>query len=199
MLQLKEGNFYHIYNRGNNKEDIFREERNYHHFLFLYQKYVVPFVDTFAYCLLKNHFHLLIRIKGSSQSKTWEVSKTSQVSSVSLQFSHLFNAYAKAFNKAYNRTGSLFQERFQRKLITTDTYLLQVLGYIHLNPQHHGFIEDFRLYPYSSYQTLISKNDTFLACDEVILWFGNVKQFEEFHRNVFENELLEDLIKEDRD
>jgi REP element-mobilizing transposase RayT len=176
MLPLKGGNYYHIYNRGNNKENIFLEEKNYQYFLSLYQKYIMSYVDTFAYCLLPNHFHLLLRVK------------TSPVSNLSRQFSHFFNAYAKAFNKAYNRTGSLFQKNFQRRLITSEPYLYQVLGYIHVNPQRHGFIEDFRKYPYSSYQILLSKNDTFLTRYKVIHWFGGAKQYKEFHKNIFDGE-----------
>ena len=60
---LQPGRYYHIYNRGNNRENLFLEERNYRHFLKLYARYVAPVADTYAYCLLKNHFHLLVRIK----------------------------------------------------------------------------------------------------------------------------------------
>ncbi len=55
--------YYHIFNRGNNRENIFKEERNYRYFLKLYAKYIEPVADTFAYCLLPNHFHLLVRTK----------------------------------------------------------------------------------------------------------------------------------------
>jgi hypothetical protein len=60
---LQYGQYYHIYSRGTNGENIFVEERNYRHFLRLYTRYVSPVADTFAYCLLRNHFHLLGRIK----------------------------------------------------------------------------------------------------------------------------------------
>jgi putative transposase len=194
MIALEPGNSYHIYNRGNNREQIFRHERNYEYFLHLYQKYLTSVVDTFAYCLLGNHFHFLIRVR----QKMREVSETSQVS-VSGQFSHLFNAYAKAFNKAYKRTGSLFQERFRRRLITSERYLYQLLGYVHLNPQRHGFVQDFRKYPFSSYQGLLSDKPTFLAREEVMQWFGGKQAFDEFHSNVFDEELFREIISEDED
>jgi putative transposase len=60
---LQYGQYYHIYNRGNNRENIFFEERNYRYFLRLYVKYAEPVADTYAYCLLRNHFHFLVRIK----------------------------------------------------------------------------------------------------------------------------------------
>ena len=71
------GQYFHIYNRGNNGEDIFLEARNYAYFLKLYQKYICPIADTYAYCLLKNHFHFLIRIK---DFQTRRVLKTLRVS-----------------------------------------------------------------------------------------------------------------------
>jgi REP element-mobilizing transposase RayT len=63
------GCYYHIYNRGNNGENIFREERNYRYFLQLYVKYIVPIAVTYAYCLLANHFHLLVRIKTEDEQR----------------------------------------------------------------------------------------------------------------------------------
>jgi hypothetical protein len=74
---MQPGNFYHVYNRGNNRQRIFFEERNYLYFLRLFEKYLSPLVDVYAYCLMPNHFHLLIRIKDNHQ--TSEVFKTSEV------------------------------------------------------------------------------------------------------------------------
>ena len=74
--------YYHIYNRGNNRETLFKEERNYRDFLKLYAKHIEPIADTFAYCLLPNHFHLLVRIKGEeeiSAAQTLKVSETFRV------------------------------------------------------------------------------------------------------------------------
>ena len=65
---LQANKIYHIYNRGNNREDLFREERNYRYFMSLYVKYIEPIADTFAYCLLKNHFHVLVRIKDAADA-----------------------------------------------------------------------------------------------------------------------------------
>src|SRR5262245_59442936 len=125
---LEYRHYYHIYNRGVNRQNIFFEEQNYHYFLKLYVKYIVPVADTYAYCLMRNHFHFLVRMKTVEEQmkdqispvpETAEVSETSAVlaktSAVSvplkpnLQFSHFFNSYAKAINKTYQRTGSLFQ------------------------------------------------------------------------------------------
>ncbi len=60
---LESGKYYHIYNRGINSCDIFRHDENYEHFLRLYDKYINPIAKTFAWVLMKNHFHFLVRIK----------------------------------------------------------------------------------------------------------------------------------------
>ena len=101
--------YYHIYNRGVNGENIFVEERNYNLFLRLFEKHLLPVSDLFAYCLLRNHFHISVRIK--SEGEIFETRKTLRVFSVndgqsrkplgsqfvSDQFSNFFNAYAKRF------------------------------------------------------------------------------------------------------
>ena len=139
------GNFYHIYNRGNNGIDIFFENENYEHFLRLYQKYIDPIAETYAWCLLKNHFHVLIYVKSESEINETEfmystVEKAKRID-CSLQFSHFFNAYTQAINKRHKRTGSLFEKPFKRKLITSQDYLSKMIYYIHNNPVKHGFKE----------------------------------------------------------
>jgi putative transposase len=155
---LEYGKFYHIYNRGNNRESIFLEDGNYTYFLQLYVKYIEPVACTYAYCLLRNHFHLLIRTKTVTEQefeyraevvhqtreaddhKPWKPKVPSE------QFSHLFNAYAKAINKRYNRSGTLFEHPFGRLVIDEFESLKRVMCYIHRNPLKHGFVQDFRQY-----------------------------------------------------
>ncbi|MGC8788129.1 MAG: transposase, partial [Anaerolineae bacterium] len=132
---LQYGQYYHIYNRGNNRECIFVEERNYRYFLKLYAQHVEPIVDTFAYCLLPNHFHFLVRVKEISELPG-RLPKPSQC------FSNLFNAYTRAFNKSYKRTGTLFQRPFGRMIVASDTYFVCLVAYIHHNPQRHGLVSD---------------------------------------------------------
>ena len=172
---LQSGCYYHIYNRGNNKENIFREPRNYNYFLLLWKKYIEPVSLTFAYSLQPNHFHFLIFIKENIE----EIK-------ISKAFSNCFNAYAKSINKAYNRTGSLFQERFGRKYISDEKYFAEIIFYIHTNSQKHGITDDFTTYPYSSYLSLLSNKPTLLQREEVIDWFGNKKEFINFHKSNME-------------
>jgi len=173
--------YYHIYNRGNNREDLFVEERNYAHFLNLYGRYIEPVAETFAYCLLRNHFHCLVCIK--SEEEIIESLKDSKAFQVSRQYSNLFNAYAKAINTSYGRTGSLFQHPFGRVPITGSSQFFQVVIYIHHNPQKHGLITDFRNWKHSSYQTLLSTGSTRLRRDIVMDWFGGRDSFVQLHNS----------------
>ena len=210
--------YYHIYNRGVNREDIFVEDRNYDLFLRLYEKHLSPVTDLFAYCLLRNHFHLSVRIK--SEEEILETQKTLRVSSngprktlkvstpkrkhdvqepfsepddrsqgkplgfenyASRQISNFFNAYAKTINKAYRRTGSLFQHPFGRVPITTDRQFWNVIAYIHQNPQKHGFVKDFRNWKYSSYGVILTGKPTVIKRNQVIKWFGTEEAYLELH------------------
>ncbi|SDE06432.1 transposase [Pedobacter soli] len=169
--------YYHIYNRGNNSEIIFREEDNYLYFLKLLKKYISPVADIFVYCLLNNHFHLLIKIRGEEHCG----------GSVEKSFSNLFNAYAKAFNKRYDRTGKLFEERFKRRKIEDEEYLTELIYYIHSNPQKHKVLPDFRDYPYSSFNSILSDRATSLKREEVIKWFDGLSGFKEYHQKKYED------------
>jgi putative transposase len=159
--------------------------------------------DTFAYCLLRNHFHVLVRVKSEE-----EIQGTLRVSSVNLnhnrhgnqpskqesqarkplgsdypskKLSDFFNAYAKAINKTYGRSGSLFQHPFGRVPIRSDRQFWNGIAYIHQNPQKHKFVEDFRDWKYSSYGVLIADKPTKLQRDIVLDWFGGREGYLKLH------------------
>ena len=192
---LQPNQFYHIYHRGNNRENIFFEEKNYRYFLKLYIKYIEPIAGTYAYCLLPNHVHFCIHTKTSevlktsdvslpATTKTSEVSETSEVYKVlkpSQQFANLFNSYAKAINKAYGRTGSLFENKFGRKTITSEQYYQTLITYIHHNPQTHGIVDDFRDWQWSSYHAILAHQPTRIDKTTVLDWFGGRQAFEDKH------------------
>ena len=174
--------YYHIYNRGNNRENIFIQERNYEHFLNLYAKYIEPVAETFAYCLLRNHFHILVRIRAEDEiDQILKISKTFKVWNPSRNFSDFFNAYAKAINNAYGRTGSLFQHPFGHVLVSNERQFWKVIAYIHQNPQKHKFVEDFRGWKWSSYGLILSEKPTRLQRDKVLEWFGDRQQYMDLH------------------
>jgi len=188
---LQSGQYYHIYNRGINGEPLFREERNYPYFLRLYAKYIEPIAETYAYCLLNNHFHFLVRIE------TGPVSKTGPVLNPSRQFNNLFIAYAKAFNKAYQRTGALFGSPFKRRVVDNDRYFTHLVAYIHRNPQKHGFADDFRDWPYSSYHAVLSGKPSRVQRAAVLDWFDGRAGFEDAHTAAVDEAVIEPLVADD--
>ena len=196
-LPLFYGATYHIYNRGNNGENLFQEARNYPYFLKLYAKYIEPIADTFAYCLLRNHFHLALRIRDEDEIDLTGFRKPVRSSLPSQQFSNFFNAYTKAINQAYGRTGNLFQRPFGRIQVTTDEYFAQLIHYIHFNPQKHGFVDDFREYPYSSYGVLCSDKPTRLKRDEVMDRFDGRRGFDLLHQSAVDEQRIVELICDD--
>jgi len=173
--------YYHIFNRGINGENIFREERNYQYFLDLYSKHINPVADTYSYCLLKNHFHLLVRIRSDSVTVAEPHSQKGRTTDPSVAFSNFFNAYAKGFNKTYGRTGSLFEHTFRRVMVTDDAQYTATVRYIHYNPQKHRFVDDFRAWPYSSYGSLTNDHSTWLNRGEVLLWFSGSEGLKRDH------------------
>ena len=196
------GSYYHIYNRGINRENIFVEEENYYYFLKLIGHHLLLVVDVFAYCLLRNHFHLLIRIKTEDEIliDLTGLGDLSGLPNPSQRFSNLFNAYAKAFNKRNRRTGSLFQRPFGRVEITTNTQLIHIVTYIHQNPEKHGLVDDFRDWPYSSYQAFYSEaKGAYLKHSEVLGWFGEINDFEQAHQMDYKMKEITSLFIDDKD
>ena len=184
--------YYHIYNRGNNGETIFRSKENYLYFLKLYLQHFYIMAETFAYCLLPNHFHFVVWIRSRAEvevlaEKTPRVLETLGVSKAvptpSQAFGNLCNAYAKAVNKRYGRTGSLLEHPFGRIPVTTDAYFFNLITYVHRNPQKHGIMADFRDWPYSSYDAILHDKPTRVSKTAVLEWYGDVKLFEEAHQN----------------
>lgn len=170
---LEKDKVYHIYNKGINGETIFISDENKKYFLKLYLKYTHNIVDTFAYCLMDNHFHFVIQIINEKE--------------VTQALSNLFNAYAKAFNKQNNRTGSLFEKHFKRIQIENEEYLKNVIQYVHLNPKHHLNI-DYKSFTFSSYQSILSDKPTNLLRFVVINLFGDKNNLIYCHD--FKNEIL---------
>jgi len=177
---IEPGNTYHIYNCGINGEAIFKEKRNYYYFLSKYQQYCSDVLETYAYALLNNHFHLLVKVK-DQQIKQDPGAGSEKTLIASRQLSHFFNAYAQAINKSQHRQGKLFESPFKRKRIKNDSYYTGMIRYIHMNPEKHGFVHDFREWEFSSWHALTSNQESFLARQEVIDWFGSKEQFVDFH------------------
>ncbi len=157
-VPLVAGEYYHIYNRGNNRQDVFFEEENYVFFLRRLREHLTqpddPFVTLVAYCLMPNHFHLLL------QPRDDDLSHHLQLFSIS---------YTKAINKRYNRVGALFQGSFQAKRVDRNEYLLHLSRYIHLNPVQAGLITRPEDWAFSSYREYAGLRQGKLPKPEIVL------------------------------
>jgi len=140
---------YHIYNRGNNRGPIFFQPENYLYFLQGMKRYLLPAADVLAYCLMPTHYHLMVRVKQTS-----EVS--SQISSGMMKLSV---SYTKAINKRFARVGALFQGPFQARPILDSNHLLHLCRYIHANPVKDGLVPGPADWPYSNYSEWIGERE----------------------------------------
>ncbi|MBN2612658.1 MAG: hypothetical protein JXB00_13970 [Bacteroidales bacterium] len=163
---LKPCHLYHIYNHANGNENLFRNDENFVYFLEKYNEHVSLFTDTYAYCLMPNHFHFLVKIKDEKSiiegafQKFKTFGKLSMHKFISKQFSNFFSSYAQSYNKVYNRKGSLFMSNFKKKPIDHDKYMMNVLNYIHMNPVLHGFVKEPQEWKYSSYNAYFTGKET---------------------------------------
>ena len=146
MQLIQPNTSYHIFNHGNGFENLFLHEANFHYFLEKYALYISPVAETYAYCLMPNHFHFIVRIRerevieklvlgavdeDESLSKVRNFGKALTIDAtainryLSMQFANLFSCYTQSFNKVYHRRGSLFIKNFKRELIADKSWLIR--------------------------------------------------------------------------
>jgi putative transposase len=202
------GEYYHIYNRGTDKKDVFLDYSDYRRFLIslreLNQKGEVlnlcrrslmearlrsretglsQLVDITCFCLMPNHFHLILQQLSEG--------------SVPVFMHKLGTSYTKYFNKKYDRSGVLFQGAYKAKHIENETYLLHLSRYIHLNPEalikssQGNFVDWCALknYPWSSLQAYLSGRKRSIISDQ----FQTVAEYEDFVKASADNFIPHDL------
>ncbi len=158
--------YYHLYNRGNNRQAVFFEDENYLFFLRRLREHLLPLVSVIAYCLMPTHYHLLVRVKETS-----EVLKTSEVSvsqAISRVMQRLLISYTKAINKRFDRVGALFQGAFQAKPVTSYAHLLNLCAYIHANPVKEGLTRQPEDWLYSNYPEWLGQRNGALVDREFV-------------------------------
>ncbi|CAN0195110.1 unnamed protein product [Chrysoparadoxa australica] len=196
-ITLESGNTYHIWTHANGNDNLFRCKDNYRYFLERYQHHVHPVVETFAYCLMPNHLHLMVRVRKEDEILEFIRKKKNKPNLqgladlgglenriVSQQFSNLFNSYTKSINKKYDRKGSLFIPNFRRKLIDSDEYFVRLIAYIHNNSVHHGFVKTPNNWPFSSWHSYLFDKTTNISKQEALKWFGTKKNFSVIHNQL---------------
>jgi len=168
IIHLTADNYFHIFNRGVNKGLIFFSDRNYRFFIDRMQSYLKPNSEVLAFCLMPNHFHLLVKVVKNQFAKE------------SLQ--PFLLSYAKAINREQDRVGPLFQGRFQAYFIEEIDYLLDCVKYIHLNPVTAQLVKSPDQWKYSSYGNYIGKSYfRFVNTSIVLSHFTSINEFKEYH------------------
>lgn len=184
--------FYHVYARGHSRHKIFVDEQDYITFLKLFERYLsaedaknslgIPYpnfynkVELAAYCLMPNHFHLLIY--------------QHQAGALSSFMRSVMTSYSRYFNTKYNRSGALFESRFRASLIDNDMYLDHISRYIHLNPKH------WRTYEYSSLPYYLQQIEvSWLRPERVVRTFENPAEYLRFVEDYEENKKILEILK----
>jgi putative transposase len=162
-----EGGYYHVYNRSANKQDIFLRSSNYHYLIGVIKRFVSKGIQVIACCLMPNHYHFLLR-----QEAEYSVSQLIQ---------SVFNIYSKAFNRMYDRSGTLFGSPFHAIEVLHEGYLIHLCRYIHRNPLEADLVDDIRHWPYSNYLEWINKRNNRLVDRNFIdANFSNPTEYEKF-------------------
>lgn len=178
--------YFHFYNRAINEERMFYQRDDYILLLKKLKSVLKLYPSTFfAYCLMPNHFHFLIRQDGDKP--------------VYKIFNHLFSYYVQRFNIKYNRKGRLFQGKLQHKLIKNEKYLIHLCQYIHYNPMKAELVANLEDWEFSNYLEWIGKRNGTLFGNEILkIYFENGELYKnsikEFERYMNEREFSDLLI-----
>ncbi|MCP4458596.1 MAG: hypothetical protein GY816_11320 [Cytophagales bacterium] len=173
--------YYHIVNHAVGSENLFRTDENYRYFLSRYAQYMPSVWSTLCYCLMPNHIHFLVHTHSEEVLTQHPKYKGDFHKLVMQNLSNLLNAYAKAYNKMYDRKGGLWIDYTKRFQVQTDNYLTATINYIHQNPVKHGFTQHLEDWTHSSYYSHTSQKNTLLSRTEVLDWFGGIHEYVNFH------------------
>lgn len=170
-----QGAIYHIMARGNYRQNIFKDDEDFKVFLLLMQDAKTKYgFKLHAYCLMTNHYHLLLE---TEQTEIWKIMK------------RINQIYAAYYNEKYRLTGHLFQGRYKSCLVENDSYFLQTSRYIHLNPVKAKMVPRAEAYPWSSYSTLIGmKQEMIVEVKRTYAYFKEPQNFA--YRNFVEDTTL---------
>ena len=206
------GERYHLYSHANGFEKLYYEPENYRYFLRLLRDRLEPSLEMLAYCLLTNHFHLVVEVRAADVLETaikgWRRRKTGEPFHfpdrvpaadryhyfVHRQFTNILGGYTQAINKRFGRRGSLFQQNTKGKHIDSGRYLRSVLRYVHLNAVHHNIVADPVDYPYSSFLGFLGDADVLtIPQQRIIDWFGGREAFFAAHKPRRQRVFVRDL------
>ena len=192
---LTENTCYHIYNRSVGDTDIFLEDACCERFLSRYRGLLGQYVNTYAYTLMSNHFHLIVQCKpvnelllehaameGTTKGLAFTRGELSYNDFLADQFKRLFNGFSTYFNKQNDRHGSLLQRKFKRIRARNVDHLRYLLWYTHHNCVHHRVQRDYADHKHSSYHDYSAEHSDWLKIKPILRLFeGGKAGFLKFH------------------
>lgn len=182
---LEPGKFYHVYNRARNGTALFADDEAFTFFLRLYKTHVVPIAETYAYCLLHDHLHLLVRIRGDIERSPYK------------PFAILFNSFARGYAKKQGGDGRIFLFKLKRIEIRSMACFRDLVCYINQNPWRHGVTEHPGSYRFSSFRSTITTFPTLIERERLIEHFGCMEMLSEgLHTQVDETRIRKLLMEE---
>ena len=182
---LEPGKYYHVYNRAKNGDPLFGDEEACRFFLKLYQAHICPIAETYAYCLLSDHLHFLIRIRDSAGGSLYK------------PFALLFNGYSKGYSRFNEREGRIFKFKLKRKEIRSVTDVLEMIRYVNQNPWRHGVADHPADYRFSSYRATMTSGPTLVAKEQVRAYFGSHENLENNLLSQVDESTIKTLMLED--
>lgn len=176
--------FYHVFNRGINKQDIFLSDSDYKFFIKKLKDLKKKYDHSiYAFCLMPNHFHISIQTRKTPISKI---------------MASLITSYSMYFNRTHGHLGPVFQNRFKSILIENNSYFLKLSQYIYLNPVKGGLVSDPLLYQYSSIREALDKDSNSVLDKDIIRLIGETKNSLKEYEAFIYSGLKEDLTETDR-
>jgi REP element-mobilizing transposase RayT len=192
--------YFHSYNRTNNKEILFKTEKDNFLFLNIVHDYLSPYIDIIAFNLIPNHFHFIYEVRKMEDIKTYLLELkvdervlgitnflSSEMTFIDLdalicnQFRRAFISYAKRINKSYRRKGNLFYKHFKTKLISNRIGVKRAIRYVNLNSIKHGITIPAVEYKWTSYRDYLIPGESLINREKGLLFFDDFLEFKTFH------------------
>ena len=199
MIKIKykaafiENECYHIYNRTNNQELLYRNDINYSYFLKKFEEITVGYLYLYSWNLQPTHFHLCVKVKSFEAiinyintkpvkdlcvtEKKFKRNKATIHELIDNVFQRFLISYCMSYNSMYDRKGNLLHRPFKHIHVAKESQFTQTIIYINANAVKHNIVKDINDYKWSSYHTIISDCKTNLCREEILEWFGGREQF----------------------
>jgi hydroxymethylpyrimidine/phosphomethylpyrimidine kinase len=172
---LQPNAYFHIYNSGEKNQVVFTDEAQYTYFISLMQYHLSPMADILAYCLLPNHVHLVLQMKSENALPAqWK-------NNLAQPFANLFLSFNQSIQKQSGSGSILFQKAYKIHAIQNEEQLVKSIVEVHTNSEKHQIAEDFRQYPYSSFQNILLKKDRVVDGNRCVAHFNNLDNYLKQH------------------